>query len=70
MSGRGSSWMDSGAFSVTGTVPAGGTLTVRLTASLQLGNNGDKVSLKNADGDVVHALEYSSAPSGRFVFAE
>ena len=61
---------DGGAFSLTGTIPTGGTLTVKLTASLQLGNNGDEVSLKNGDGDVVHTLEYTSAQNGRFVLAE
>ena len=61
---------DGGAFSLTGSLPAGGTLTVTLPDSLQLGNTGDKVSLKDADGDVVHTFECSSAAAGRFVVAK
>lgn len=61
---------DNGVFTLSGTVPAGGTRTVRLNASLSLGNSGDKVELREPDGDVAQTLQYSSAGNGRFVLAQ
>ncbi len=61
---------DGGAFVLSGTVPAGGALTIRLGDSLQLGNGGDTIFLKNASGDEVHSISYGSASEGQFMVAE
>jgi hypothetical protein len=48
-------------------IPGGAALTIRLDSSLQLGNSGDKIMLRNATGQIVATLEYDEAPNGRFV---
>jgi micrococcal nuclease len=59
-----------GVFTISGTVPAGGTRTIRLNASLQLGNEGDSIELQRPDGDIEQTIAYESAPAGRFIIAE
>lgn len=59
---------DGGLFSLNGrTIPARGSLTVTLDSSLQLGNSGDKVTLRSTGGSAVQTIEYGSAQNGRFV---
>lgn len=58
---------DGGEMPLSGTVPAGGAYTVRLTSSLQLGNGGDAVSLRNSAGETVQTVEYSSTARGQFI---
>lgn len=60
---------DGGTFVLSGTIPAGGALTVRLNASLELGNGGDKITLTSASGDEKGTLTYEAARKGRFSIA-
>lgn len=61
---------DDGGLALTGTIPAGGTRTIRLTTALSLGNEGDVVRLRKPGGDVVHELSYDEAKSGRFILGK
>jgi len=60
---------DNGVFTLSGTVPAGGSRTVRLNASRLLGNSGDQVRLRKPNGDVVQTVGYGNGASGQFIIA-
>lgn len=60
---------DEGVLKLSGTIPAGETRTIRLNSSLQLGNSGDTVYLKNSSGQIVQTVSYENAQSGQFVIA-
>ena len=61
---------DGGSFTLSGSVPASGVLTVQLDSNLQLGNGGDTIVLKDQSGNQVHSIINSSATAGQFVLAE
>jgi hypothetical protein len=58
---------DGGAFKVSGSVPANEAITIRLDKRLQLGNNGDSVTLLDAAGKKIHTVTYPNTPEGRFI---
>lgn len=58
---------DNGVFTLSGTVPAGGSRTIRLNSSLDLGNSGDTIRLRKPNGEVVQTIGYGNASTGRFV---
>ena len=58
---------DDGCFALTGRIEPGGSCTITLDATLQLGNSGDVILLRDACGHTVQSVEYSNAASGRFV---
>lgn len=52
-----------------GTIPGGGSRTLRLDDSFQLGNRGDHIELIDPEGRTVHRLSYEQAERGKFVVA-